>query len=157
MTFTITNDRQWRQGKYPVSLSMNVGTKVALVTPRRNFIFWSWTTQQSARKGQWLRPENVINTEMSEVQIPAQLLFINHCRVPLVQCRTVSSELPRRGMKQSDAGSDDKDCDLYLQSCRLRISVETPTILTLRLLMSYIYGAPILDVSRSHTTTQHSR
>ena len=30
-------------------------------------------------------------------------------------------------------------------------------ILTLRRLMSYIYGAPILDVSRSHTTTQHSR
>ena len=29
--------------------------------------------------------------------------------------------------------------------------------LTLRLLLSYIYGAPILDVSRSHTTTQHSR
>jgi hypothetical protein len=29
--------------------------------------------------------------------------------------------------------------------------------LTPRLLMSYIYGAPILDVSRSHTTTQHSR
>ena len=29
--------------------------------------------------------------------------------------------------------------------------------LTLRLLMSYVYGAPILDVSRSHTTTQHSR
>ena len=29
--------------------------------------------------------------------------------------------------------------------------------LTLRQLMSYIYGAPILDVSRSHTTTQHNR
>ena len=29
--------------------------------------------------------------------------------------------------------------------------------LTLRRLMSYIYGAPILDVSRSHTATQHSR
>ena len=29
--------------------------------------------------------------------------------------------------------------------------------LTLRLLMSYIYGAPILDVSRSHTTTHYSR
>ena len=28
--------------------------------------------------------------------------------------------------------------------------------LTHRLLISYIYGAPILDVSRSHTTTQHS-
>ena len=30
-------------------------------------------------------------------------------------------------------------------------------LLTFRLLMSYIYGASILDVSRSHTTTQHSR
>ena len=35
-----------------------------------------------------------------------------------------------------------------------RIKVKS---LTLRLLMSYIYGAPILDVSRSHTTTHHSR
>jgi len=36
--------------------------------------------------------------------------------------------------------------------------IKGPT-LTLRRLMSYIYiyGAPILDVSRSHTTTQHSR
>ena len=30
-------------------------------------------------------------------------------------------------------------------------------LLTFRRLMSFIYGAPILDVSRSHTTTQHSR
>ena len=30
-------------------------------------------------------------------------------------------------------------------------------LLTFRLLMLYIYGAPILDVSRSHTSTQHSR
>jgi hypothetical protein len=29
--------------------------------------------------------------------------------------------------------------------------------LTLRVLMSYIYGVHILDVSRSHTTTHHSR
>ena len=37
-----------------------------------------------------------------------------------------------------------------------RIKVKS---LTLRLLMSYIYiyGAPILDVSRSHTTTHYSR
>jgi len=44
---------------------------------------------------------------------------------------------------------------------RMRLgSVNTILIkhtLTLRWLMSYIYGAPILDVSRSHTTTQHSR
>ena len=36
---------------------------------------------------------------------------------------------------------------------------EQTSLLTLRRLMPYIYiyGAPILDVSRSHTTTQHSR
>ena len=37
------------------------------------------------------------------------------------------------------------------------VLLNTSTYLTLRRLMSYIYGAPILDVSRSHTTTQHSR
>ena len=41
---------------------------------------------------------------------------------------------------------------LFLHVSRIRVKS-----LTFRLLMSYIYGAPILDVSRSHTTTQHSR
>ena len=42
----------------------------------------------------------------------------------------------------------------FLHIIRIRVK-----LLTFRLLMSYIdiYGAPILDVSRSHTTTQHSR
>ena len=40
----------------------------------------------------------------------------------------------------------------FLHVSRIRVE-----LLTLRRLMSYIYGAPILDVSRSHTTTQHSR
>ena len=42
----------------------------------------------------------------------------------------------------------------FLHVSRIRIKS-----LTFRRLMSYIYiyGAPILDVSRSHTTTQHSR
>ena len=40
----------------------------------------------------------------------------------------------------------------FLQVSRIRVKS-----LTFRLLISYIYGAPILDVSRSHTTTQHSR
>ena len=44
-------------------------------------------------------------------------------------------------------------CILGTQRAEPRLSL----FLTLRLLMSYIYGAPILDVSRSHTTTQHSR
>jgi len=40
----------------------------------------------------------------------------------------------------------------FLHVSRIRVKS-----LTLRLLMSYIYGAHILDVSRSHTTTHHSR
>ena len=40
----------------------------------------------------------------------------------------------------------------FLHVSRIRVK-----FLTFRLLMSYIYRAPILDVSRSHTTTQHSR
>ena len=40
----------------------------------------------------------------------------------------------------------------FLHVSRIRVK-----LLTIRRLMSYIYGAPILDVSRSHTTTQHSR
>ena len=40
----------------------------------------------------------------------------------------------------------------FLHISRIRVK-----LLTLRLLMSYIYGAPILDVSRSHATMQHSR
>ena len=40
----------------------------------------------------------------------------------------------------------------FLHVSRIRVKS-----LTIRQLMSYIYGAPILDVSRSHTTTHHSR
>jgi len=40
----------------------------------------------------------------------------------------------------------------FLHVNRIRVK-----LLTFRRPMSYIYGAPILDVSRSHTTTQHSR
>ena len=39
----------------------------------------------------------------------------------------------------------------------LHVSKIRVKLLTFRRLMSYIYGAPILDVSRSHATTQHSR
>jgi hypothetical protein len=38
----------------------------------------------------------------------------------------------------------------FLHVSRIRVKS-----LTLRLLMLYVYGAPILDVSRSHKTTQH--
>ena len=50
--------------------------------------------------------------------------------------------------------SEDQHSDLLCITQPLQTQVMR---LTLRRLMSYIYGAPILDVSRSHTTTQHSR
>jgi hypothetical protein len=40
---------------------------------------------------------------------------------------------------------------------RLQFQQHVSITLILRVLMSYIYGVHILDVSRSHTTTQHSR
>jgi len=46
--------------------------------------------------------------------------------------------------------------NLVSQYCN-ELPVITLPSLTLRSLTLYIYGAPILDVSRSHTTTQHSR
>jgi len=46
---------------------------------------------------------------------------------------------------------------IYIHIHRIfRYTMES-SYLTLRQVMSYVYGAPILDVSRSHTTTQHSR
>jgi len=46
---------------------------------------------------------------------------------------------------------------MMLSAFKDSILFQNLAALTLRLLMSYIYGAHILDVSRSHTTTQHSR
>jgi len=47
--------------------------------------------------------------------------------------------------------------DQVLKVHYLGFTVLPAAALTLRWLMSYTYGAPILDVSSSHTTTQHSR
>ena len=54
------------------------------------------------------------------------------------------------------AGSNSAEAVGFLRA-KKKFSRNYENALTLRLLMSYIYGAPILDVSRSHTTTQHSR
>jgi hypothetical protein len=43
------------------------------------------------------------------------------------------------------------ECILLFFSC-----ISSLLLLTLMWLMSYIYGAPILDVFRPHKTTQHS-
>jgi len=41
--------------------------------------------------------------------------------------------------------------------CNKIVGAKSRLTLTVRRLTSYIYGAPILDVSRSHTATQHIR
>jgi len=46
---------------------------------------------------------------------------------------------------------------IYIAELKVNPCGDACRSLTFRLLMSYIYGAPILDVSRSHTTTQHSQ
>ena len=51
----------------------------------------------------------------------------------------------------------DKELRAFFTDCQKAYGHVSWIKLTLRRLMSYIYGAPILDVSRSHTTTQHSR
>ena len=48
-------------------------------------------------------------------------------------------------------------CWIFLYKFYYDARIHERQALTLRRLMSYIYGAPIPDVSRSHTTTQHSR
>jgi len=86
----------------------------------------------------------------------------------MVFLRNVSVDNLHKGDTDDDDDDDDDDGDnnnnnLYcvlLSSWHVRAFGGfqfTVNSLTLRLLMSYIYGAPILDVSRSHTTTQHSR
>ena len=64
-----------------------------------------------------------------------------------------SSEMSRSWLKMSHG-------HIHVTITQSYGAVQLPLLaksLTLRWLMSYIYGAPILDVSRSHTTTQLSR
>ena len=72
--------------------------------------------------------------------ISALLLLYLICTMPDMTCYVESGKTQLRG----------KYLHLWGSLLQLRS-------LTLRRLTSYIYGAPILDVSRSHTTTQHSR
>ena len=69
--------------------------------------------------------------------------YATHTSLYLVRCSrwTSGGEYTRRDVRTDDKRYKNTACGT----------------LTLRWLMSYIYGAPILDVSRSHTTTQHSR
>jgi len=61
-------------------------------------------------------------------------------------------QCPSSGARQSAVAASG-----FHMNVEVEVFSAVVSLLTLRRLMSYIYGAPILDVSRSHTTTQHSR
>jgi len=74
------------------------------------------------------------------------------------QFKYLGTTLTNQNSIQEEIKSRFKSGNAYCHSVQNLLSSSLLFInLTLRRLMSYIYGAPILDVSRSHTTTQHSR
>ena len=80
-------------------------------------------------------------------QIPLSL----HCRNTSITFQCILLELQNTKTNALDVS------EIYTERsgiCYIYIHIN---LLTLRSLTLYIYGAPILDVSRSHTTTQHSR
>ena len=87
-------------------------------------------------------------TETGGILSAVKLTLANDCKMLILQeySRILLRDLNHRAGKKKSLRE-------------LSVFVGSPqwTPLTLRRLMSYIYAAPILDVSRSHTTTQHSR
>jgi len=87
----------------------------------------------------WAGAENLVPTGIRSPDCPARSKSLYRLRYPGPYPHSITSILTMKSL---------------LSSILHMLVVIT---LTLRRLMSYIYGAPILDVSRSHTTTQHSR
>ena len=79
-------------------------------------------------------------------------------RVLVNSVRTLQSEICYDGQtRSSSCVLQFHQEEVYEHLTDINNNIFQLLTLTLRWLMSYIYGAPILDVSRSHTTTQHSR
>ena len=104
-----------------------------------------------------------VEGEVENRSVGFMLGWFSICSTLLIYSRCHFSFIPYKiylsAMSNGLGSSNDA---LYsLLSCCLRDTVVLycgqHSGLTLRRLMSYIYRAPILDVSRSHTTTQHSR
>jgi len=100
----------------------------------------------------WTGAENIAQTGIRSPDRPARSQSLYRLRYPAHR---------RQGtdLKRIYSGAGLTPTLEFHVSARLSLQIVEKMFksLTLGLLMSYIYGAPILDVSRSHTTTQHSR
>ena len=134
---------------------------VSTLKPRFQFPLGSWINFRPIIDcpvaGKWLKVDNYF---MSEYGHLSEVLIL---RVQLTSLDVVSTETGEKRVSFWHINPLNPElnpiCYLlallahhFLHVSRIRVKS-----LTFRLLMSYIYGAPILDVSRSHTTTQHSR
>jgi len=109
------------------------------------FFFWKVKTRKCLTSETWSQPGRVRGKEASDLSINCGFGFASFGSGQQVYpgCRAVKGA-GLRPLACWDSGFESRGS----HGCLL---------LTLRWLMSYIYEAPILDVSRSHTTTQHSR
>jgi hypothetical protein len=93
------------------------------------------------------------------VSIMFYVLFV--CKCVLYYCHRVSTQLQLNMSYHINPLSPELNHIWYLLPLLAHHFIHVSRIrvksLTLWLLMSHIYGAPILDLPRSHTKTQHSR
>jgi len=106
----------------------------------------SVTIWQSARRH--IPDDETSLTPLWEPYVRIEEILGVICHLPDVRCNYAGLLIEKCKAKTALSIVLGQSCEKLIQG---RIG------LTLRRLMSYIYGAPILDVSRSHTTTQHSR
>ena len=106
----------------------------------------------------------MINSFSNTTSYSTFYAFISSFRITLWPMWLVNSKRePWLYPPYSHAQEDKQNWQTWWKICAVPENIQFSfscsffTQLTLRWLMSYIYGAPILDVSRSHTTTQHSR
>ena len=107
--------------------------------------YTGWSYDSIFSRVLWFCPVSIIT-----LLFHSHVLFICHKRYIMIAAKSVIN--PLKPELNSTCYLLALLAHHFLHVSRIRVKS-----LTSRRLMSYIYGAPILDVSRSHTTTQHSR